>query len=163
MKRTVTLARKNGNTAQSLYPVTEASLVSHERGDASPSSAKIELDGLNDALQGPTPGLVARVNELERTRFRPYASFQNITPGELFVCPSDGVALFHAGGKPGRCYSEILAEDGETLLAEVGLDIASGAENSCTFLLPKGAGIRCTELSGDTSMCRFLPLVRENT
>ena len=162
MKRTVTLARKNDNTAQSLYPVTEASLVSHERGDASPSSAKRELDALNNVLQGPAPGLVARVETLERTRFRPYNSFQDITPGELFVCPSDGVALFHAGGKPGRCYGAILAEDGETILAEVCLDIALGAENSCTFLLPKGAGIKCTKLLGSVSMCRFLPLVREN-
>lgn len=160
MERTVILARKKGHTAQPLYPVTEAALVLHERGDDSPSSAKMELDGLNDALQGPAPGLVSRVEALEAGQYRPYSTYYAIKVGETFVCPSDGVALFHAGGKPGRCYSEILAEDGETLLAEVGLDIATGAENSCTFLLPKGAEIKCTELSGSTSMCRFLPLER---
>ncbi len=160
MKRMVTLALKNGDAARPLYPVTEAASVYHERGDASPSTVKKELDSLNDALQGAAPGLVARVDALEAGQYRPYNTYHDIRSGETFVCPAEGTALFHIGGNGSRFSGRILAGDGVTVLMEIALYQTGGRNQSCTLLLPKGTVIECTEVVGANGMCRFLPLKR---
>ena len=66
--KAVVLARKNGDSAEVALPRTSADLVGYEKENSTATNVKEALDEINDNFQGEAPGIVQRVEALEKKK-----------------------------------------------------------------------------------------------
>lgn len=67
--KAVVLARKNGDSAEVALPRTSADLVGYEKENSTATNVKEALDEINDNFQGEAPGIVQRVEALEKKKY----------------------------------------------------------------------------------------------
>ena len=73
--KAVVLARKNGDSAEVALPLTSADLVGYEKENSTATNVKEALDEINDNFQGEAPGIVQRVEALEKKKLYELCEF----------------------------------------------------------------------------------------